>query len=66
MSLHRTNPGDDDFSHVIIRYSTSDYPLSREDGTAVEKGNGGIFPGTHLAQTSEQETLVQSPLAMAV
>jgi len=44
ITLRWVNPLDADFSHMRIRYSTSGYPLSPEDGTAVENGIGGSFP----------------------
>ena len=34
-----------DFSQVVIRYSASGYPVSPEDGTAVENGSDGVFSG---------------------
>ena len=45
VALRWTNPTDGDFSHVVIRYSTSGYPASTQDGIAVENGSGGVFSG---------------------
>ena len=41
--LRWTNPADADFSHTAIRYSAATYPLTMEDGTAVNNGMDGMF-----------------------
>ncbi len=35
------NPNDTDFSHTVVRYSTSGFPSTPIDGTAVESAPGG-------------------------
>jgi C1A family cysteine protease len=52
VALRWINPANDDFSHIMIRYSTSGYPVSAGDGTAVENGNGGVFYGMPASQDS--------------
>jgi hypothetical protein len=43
--LSWVNPGDQDFAKTVIRYSTSGYPGTPVQGTAVENGFGGVFEG---------------------
>jgi hypothetical protein len=44
VTLSWLNPGESDFAHTALRYSTSAYPATPLDGLAVDNGNGGIFP----------------------
>jgi hypothetical protein len=41
-----TNPGDGDFAHTLVRYSTVGYPTSVGEGTPVENGSDGEFPNS--------------------
>ncbi len=40
IDLTWNNPTDDDFEKVMIRFSTTHYPLNREDGTKIYEGAG--------------------------
>ncbi len=46
IKLRWTNPGDADFEGTLVRYSTTAYPTSIDDGSAVENGNEGKFTET--------------------
>jgi C1A family cysteine protease len=52
VTLRWTNPGDADYEHTLIRYSTSSYPSSHTEGLAVENGAGGEFHGARAAVDS--------------
>jgi hypothetical protein len=52
VTLRWTNPGDGDYEHTLIRYSTVSYPASPLEGDAVENGAEGIFPGARAAADS--------------
>ncbi len=41
--LKWTNPADGDFSHTALRYSIAHYPMTTEDGAAIDNGEGGLF-----------------------
>lgn len=45
VTLEWTNPPDEDFSYVMVRYSAAVYPATPQTGTAVENGFGGRFDG---------------------
>lgn len=40
IDLSWSNPTDDDFEKVLIRFSTTAYPLNKEDGTKIYEGVG--------------------------
>ena len=44
VTLSWLNPTDDDFVQTVLRYSTTAYPGTPQEGTPVENGSGGIFP----------------------
>ena len=50
--LRWTNPGDADFDHTLIRYSTSEYPSGPGAGLPVENGADGEFAGAPASADS--------------
>jgi C1A family cysteine protease len=58
VTLSWLNPGETDFDHTLVRYSTASYPGTPQDGLAVENGNGGIFP----AEPASADTFVHAGL----
>jgi C1A family cysteine protease len=50
--LRWTNPADEDFSHVLIRYSAASYPVVPAQGSPVENGYDGEFYGDPSADGS--------------
>ena len=50
VTLSWLNPGEGDFRHTAVRYSTSGYPSTPLDGTAVENGSDGIFTGAPASE----------------
>lgn len=59
------NPGDADFSHTVVRYSTTGFPSTPTDGTAVEgaPGGNGRFdgsPGQTMTFTHDGGTVTPS------
>lgn len=48
IDLSWSNPTDDDFEKVLIRYSTTAYPLNRDDGTQIYEGAGEAKEHTGL------------------
>jgi C1A family cysteine protease len=50
VSLQWENPDDEDFSHVLIRYSSAGYPMVPQQGSPVENGYDGKFFGDPSAE----------------
>jgi hypothetical protein len=46
------NPPDADLEEMVVRYSTSDYPATLAEGTAIENGNDGRFAAVPAAVDS--------------
>ena len=62
VTLSWLNPDEVDFDHTVLRYSTTAYPATPEEGLAVENGNGGIFP----AAPARADTFLHSGLTNGV
>jgi len=62
VTLSWLNPGESDFVHTLLRYSTSAYPNTPQDGLAVDNGNNGIFP----AAPASADTFLHSGLTNGV
>jgi len=58
VTLSWMNPGEQDFLHTILRFSTTTYPNLPTDGQAVDNGNGGIFP----KEPAESDTFAHTGL----
>ena len=52
ITLRWTNPGDVDFDHTLIRYSTASCPATPLEGEAIENGAGGKFHGARAGVDS--------------
>jgi hypothetical protein len=50
--LRWKNPPDADLEEMVVRYSTSAYPSTTTEGTAIENGNDGRFTGVPAAVDS--------------
>lgn len=58
VTLSWMNPGEQDFMHTILRFSTTAYPNLPTDGEAVDNGNDGVFP----TEPAESDTFVHTGL----